>query len=219
MARHQEQVPQRHAHADAAGEDDAVLEVVQRGIRGHRVVDPGQQRDPLEDQSEGAEQKRTVRREKTGHRRQATIGPVIPDRERPVPSVQHPDDLQANLRDALRDLPPSTTRAIARALERDGDRLIAGRYEDDAGDGCLLTLAARELGVADTESLLTESIASVRVPALFDEVWAEIIRRTGDPTLARRIVHRLVVEALIDQPGEEAGSDRSPVAARSALRK
>lgn len=136
-----------------------------------------------------------------------------------MPSMTHEERLQAELRCALQDLPPDTTRAIARALERDGDRLIAGRYEDDAGDGCLLTLAARELGAADGEALLTESVASVRVPALFDELWATIVRRSGDPTLARRIVHRLVVEALLAHPGEDTVSGDSPVAARSALRK
>lgn len=137
-----------------------------------------------------------------------------------MPQTTREETLQQDLRDALRSLPPDTTRAIAQALERNGDRLVAGRYEDDAGDGCLLTLAARELGATDGEALLTESIASVRVPVLFDELWATIVRRSGDPTLARRIVHRLVVEALLDQPGDEAGSGGvSPLAARSALRK
>lgn len=136
-----------------------------------------------------------------------------------MPKIMREETLQDDLRSALRDLPPDTTRAIARALEREGDRLIAGRYEDDAGDGCLLTLAARELGAVDGEALLTESVASVRVPALFDELWATIVRRSGDPALARRIVHRLVVEALLDQPVDEAGSGASPLAARTALRK
>jgi len=134
---------------------------------------------------------------------------------------QREADLQTALRQALAELPPTTTRGIARALERHGDRLVGGRWEDDAGDGCLLTLAARELGHTEGETLLYESVASVRVPVLFDELWATIVRRSGDPSLARAIVHRLVAEALLLQPEEtsEEGTASSPLAARNALLK
>lgn len=130
-------------------------------------------------------------------------------------------ELQTALRGALAEIPPATTRGIARALERHGDRLIGGRWEDDAGDGCLLTLAAREMGLSEGETLLYESVASVRIPVLFDELWATIVRRTGDPRLARRTVRRLVAEALVLQPDEtsEGAADSSPLAARRALLK
>ena len=84
----------------------------------------------------------------------------------------------------------------------------------DDGDGCLLTLAAAELGYESGEALLTTSVAAVRVPALFDELWALILARTGDTASARRITHRLVAEALVLVQAEA-----EPVAARIALPK
>lgn len=104
--------------------------------------------------------------------------------------------LEADLRSALAEADPTLLRGIARALERDGDRLVGGAWGTDDGDGCLLTLAARELGADTGEELLRTSVAAVRIPALFDELWAEILRRSGDAELARRITHRLVAEAL-----------------------
>ncbi len=114
--------------------------------------------------------------------------------------------LEADLRSALADADPALLRGMARALERDGDRLVGGSWGTDDGDGCLLTLAAREMGADTGEELLRGSIAAVRIPALFDELWAEILRRSGDAATARRITHRLVAEALALQDPQAPAS-------------
>ena len=131
------------------------------------------------------------------------------------------------VRDALRTelvrLDADVVVAIGRALERDEDRLIGGSWGIDDADGCLLTLAARELGLDHGEDLMHTSVAAVRIPALFDEVWALILERTGDPTVARAITHRLVVEALnlrapqVADSAAGAAAAVSPVTARIAL--
>ncbi len=120
------------------------------------------------------------------------------------------------VRDALRTelsrLDTDVVTAIGRALERDQDRLIGGSWGIDDSEGCLLTLAAREMGMPDGEDLLQTSVAAVRIPALFDEVWAMILQRTGDPAAARAITHRLVVEALSER-ADQAETSASAVAA------
>ena len=119
------------------------------------------------------------------------------------------------VRDALRTelarLDTDVVTAIGRALERDQDRLIGGSWGIDDSEGCLLTLAAREMGMTDGEDLLQTSVAAVRIPALFDEVWALILQRTGDPAVARAVTHRLVVEALSERADQAETS--APVAA------
>lgn len=116
---------------------------------------------------------------------------------------------EAMVRDALRTelarLDADVVTAIGRALERDQDRLIGGSWGVDDDEGCLLTLAARELGLDHGEELMHTSVAAVRIPALFDEIWALILERTGDPTAARAITHRLVVEALSLRADQAAG--------------
>ena len=104
--------------------------------------------------------------------------------------------LQQELQAELTRVDPTVLPAIARALEHNADRLVGGTWGVDDDDGCLLTLAARELGLSNGEQLLSESIAAVRIPALFDELWICILERTGDTRSARKIVHRLVVETL-----------------------
>ena len=120
------------------------------------------------------------------------------------------------LRDALRAdlarLDPPVLAAMGRALERGDDRLVGGAWGVDDGEGCLLTLAAGELGYGSGEELLATSVSAVRVPALFDELWALILERTGDAAAARSITHRLVAEALV--LGQAAAE---PVAERIAL--
>ena len=120
------------------------------------------------------------------------------------------------VRDALRTelarLETDVVTAIGRALERDQERLIGGSWGIDDSEGCLLTLAAREMGMTDGEDLLQTSVAAVRIPALFDEVWAMILQRTGDPAAARAITHRLVVEALSER-ADQAETSASAVAA------
>jgi hypothetical protein len=118
--------------------------------------------------------------------------------------------LRAELRTALDGLDAPILTGMASALERDRDRLVGGSWGVDDGDGCLLTLAAREIGADSGETLLRSSVDAVRVPVLFDELWASILARTGDAETARAITHRLVVEALArrgDQPEEPAGVD------------
>lgn len=129
---------------------------------------------------------------------------------------------ELQVRDALRTelgrLDPEVVTAIGRALERDGDRLIGGTWGVDDAEGCLLTLAARELGLEHGEALLHTSVSAVRIPALFDEVWALILERTGDPTAARAITHRLVVEALSLRADQAAGSATDAVAPAETAR-
>lgn len=129
--------------------------------------------------------------------------------------------LRAELRTALDGLDAPILTGMASALERDRDRLVGGSWGVDDGDGCLLTLAAREIGADSGETLLRSSVDAVRVPVLFDELWASILARTGDAKTARAITHRLVVEALArrgDQPDEPAdvdsGSEPTALSAR-----
>lgn len=99
------------------------------------------------------------------------------------------------LRRELDSLDEEIVSALDRALARDPERLTGGAW--GAGeDGCLLTLAARELGCSHGSDLLPRSIAAVRIPAVFDDLWAIVIERTGDPRTARRIVTHIVSDAL-----------------------
>ncbi|MGI9186186.1 MAG: hypothetical protein ACR2J9_01470 [Gaiellales bacterium] len=135
----------------------------------------------------------------------------LPDREHVVREA---------LRTELGRLDTEVVTAIGRALERDEDRLTGGSWGIDDSEGCLLTLAARELGLQHGEELLHTSVAAVRIPALFDEVWALILQRTGDPRAARAITHRLVAEALLRQDqatGSGAEAAASADIARIAL--
>ncbi len=125
--------------------------------------------------------------------------------------------VQTQLKDALGAVDGDVLRGIATALERNRDRLVAGSWGVDDGDGCLLTLAARELGHADGEELLTTSVAAVQIPALFDELWALVLARTGNADTARRLTHRLVAEALALRPDDQAASDDAPDDAFNAL--
>ena len=126
------------------------------------------------------------------------------------------------VRDALRTelsrLDTDVVTAIGRALERDQDRLIGGSWGIDDSEGCLLTLAAREMGMTDGEDLLQTSVAAVRIPALFDEVWAMILQRTGDPAAARAITHRLVVEALSVREDQAVASTSAAAAPAETAR-
>lgn len=113
----------------------------------------------------------------------------------------------AALRRELDRLDDEIVDALERALERSPDSLTGGDWSDDAG-GCLLTLAARELGCAHGSDLLVRSVAAVRIPAVFDDVWAILIERTGDPRRARRIAVQIVGDAL---DARRATFERTPV--------
>jgi hypothetical protein len=101
------------------------------------------------------------------------------------------------LRTEIGRLDPDTRSAIGRALDDDRVRLSGGSWGDrDDSEGCVLSIAAWNMGLADGEALMHRSIAAVRVPALFDELWALLLMRLGDVELARASARRLVGDAL-----------------------
>jgi hypothetical protein len=105
----------------------------------------------------------------------------------------------------VRALDPETRSALVRGLERGEAQLTGGGWgSQDDGEGCLLSLAAWEMGLVGGEELLMRSVSAVRVPALFDELWALVLRRTGDAEDARKVSHRLVLAALMTAASEPA---------------
>ncbi len=112
------------------------------------------------------------------------------------------------LRDELAALDDETRCALAHVLERQDVPLEGGGWgSNDDGAGCLLSLAAWDIGLPCGEALMERSIAAVRVPVLFDELWFLILRRTGDLDHARRVAHRLVALAIM---GDMDAHDRDP---------
>jgi hypothetical protein len=98
---------------------------------------------------------------------------------------------------ALDGLDPETRQALARALERGDVELEGGGWGSaDDGSGCLLSLAAWELGLERGESLMRRSVAAVQVPALFDAWWDEVLTREGDVVRTRRSVREALGEML-----------------------
>jgi hypothetical protein len=98
---------------------------------------------------------------------------------------------------ALDGLDPETRQALARALERGEVELEGGGWGSvDDGSGCLLSLAAWELGLERGESLMRRSVAAVQVPALFDAWWDEVLTREGDVIRTRRTVREALGEML-----------------------
>ena len=101
------------------------------------------------------------------------------------------------LAQALDGLDPETRQALARALERGEVELDGGDWGSlDDGSGCLLSLAAWELGMERGESLMRRSVAAVQVPALFDAWWDEVLTREGDVVRTRRTVREALGEML-----------------------
>jgi hypothetical protein len=101
------------------------------------------------------------------------------------------------LAQALDGLDPETRQALARALERGEVELEGGGWGSiDDGSGCLLSLAAWELGLERGESLMRRSVAAVQVPALFDAWWDEVLTREGDVMRTRRTVREALGEML-----------------------
>jgi hypothetical protein len=118
------------------------------------------------------------------------------------------------LAQALGGLDPETRQALARALERGEVELEGGDWGSvDDGSGCLLSLAAWELGLERGESLMRRSVAAVQVPALFDAWWDEVLTREGDVVRTRRSVREALGEMLFrglaaprdELPRESAG--------------
>jgi hypothetical protein len=115
--------------------------------------------------------------------------------------LQDPIERERRVLQALRTeigrLDPDTRSAIGRALDDDRLRLSGGGWGDrDESQGCVLSIAAWNMGLPDGEALMLRSVAAVRVPALFDELWALLLMRLGDVELARASARRLVGDAL-----------------------
>jgi hypothetical protein len=101
------------------------------------------------------------------------------------------------LAQALDGLDSETRQALARALERGEVELEGGGWGSaDDGSGCLLSLAAWELGLERGESLMRRSVSAVQVPALFDAWWDEVLMREGDVVRTRRSVREALGEML-----------------------
>ncbi len=101
------------------------------------------------------------------------------------------------LRTEIGRLDPDTRSAIGRALDDDRLQLSGGSWGDrEDADGCVLSIAAWSMGLPDGEALMHRSVAAVRIPALFDELWALLLMRLGDVELARASARRLVGDAL-----------------------
>ncbi|CAA9551194.1 MAG: hypothetical protein AVDCRST_MAG79-2713 [uncultured Thermoleophilia bacterium] len=125
--------------------------------------------------------------------------------------MRRPPDLAAREREAiaalsrgLGDLDDETRGALRDALGRDDLQLTGGDWGcRDDGEGCLLSLAAWQLGLPGGDALLPRSIAAVRLPVLFDQAWALILQRTGNAEEADRTVRRLLEVALdeLDERG------------------
>jgi hypothetical protein len=123
---------------------------------------------------------------------------------------------------ALDGLDPETRQALARALERGDVELEGGGWGSaDDGSGCLLSLAAWELGLDRGESLMRRSVAAVQVPALFDAWWDEVLTREGDVVRTRRSVREALGEMLFrglaapreELPRGESAADAAGVGA------
>jgi hypothetical protein len=123
---------------------------------------------------------------------------------------------------ALDGLDPETRQALARALERGDVELSGGDWGSiDDGSGCLLSLAAWELGLERGESLMRRSVAAVQVPALFDAWWDEVLTREGDVVRTRRSVREALGEMLFrglaaprdELPREGSAGERAGVGA------
>jgi len=116
---------------------------------------------------------------------------------------------------ALDGLDPETRQALARALERGEVELEGGGWgSPDDGSGCLLSLAAWELGLERGEILMRRSVAAVQVPALFDAWWDEVLTREGDVVRTRRTVREALGEMLFR--GLAAPRDELPKGESSA---
>jgi hypothetical protein len=116
---------------------------------------------------------------------------------------------------ALTGLDVEARQALGRALERGSFELEGGDWgTPDDGHGCILSLAAWEMGLERGDSLMVTSIEAVRIPALFDAWWNEVLEREGDVVRARRTVrealgqmlHRTLAEPVC-RPGSEADVD------------
>lgn len=120
-----------------------------------------------------------------------------PDREQEV--------LRA-LRTEIGRLDDDTRQAIADALDDDRLKLAGGWGDRGDGEGCVLSIAAWNMGLPSGEALMHRSVAAVRVPALFDELWALLLARLGDVEESRDAARRLVCDALLVADDRRVGT-------------
>lgn len=118
-----------------------------------------------------------------------------------VTRADDPDDREQDVLRALRTeiskLDDDTRQALSNALDDDRLKLAGGWGDRDHGAGCVLSIAAWNMGLPSGEELMHRSVAAVRVPALFDELWALLLTRLGDVEESRDAARRLVGDALI----------------------
>jgi hypothetical protein len=121
-----------------------------------------------------------------------------------------PDDPQDREQDLLRALRTEISRldddtrtALGSALHDDRLKLAGGWGDREDGEGCVLSIAAWNMGLSSGEALMYRSVAAVRIPALFDELWALLLTRLGDVEQSRDAARWLLGDALAaadDQP-------------------
>jgi hypothetical protein len=118
-----------------------------------------------------------------------------------VTRADDPHDREQEVLRALRTeigkLDDDTRQALSNALDDDRLKLAGGWGDRDDGEGCVLSIAAWSMGLPSGEELMRRSVAAVRVPALFDELWALLLRRLGDVEESRDAARRLVGDALL----------------------
>lgn len=118
-----------------------------------------------------------------------------------VTRADDPDDREQVVLRALRTeiskLDGDTRQALSSALDDERLQLAGGWGDRDDGAGCVLSIAAWNMGLPTGEELMHRSVAAVRVPALFDELWALLLTRLGDVEESRDAARRLVGDALI----------------------
>lgn len=101
------------------------------------------------------------------------------------------------LRTEIGRLDDDTRVALSQALDDERLKLTAGWGDRDDGEGCVLSITAWNMGLASGEALMYRSVAAVRIPALFDELWALLLARLGDVEASRDAARRLVADALV----------------------
>jgi hypothetical protein len=118
-------------------------------------------------------------------------------------------DLLRALRTEISRLDDDTRQALGSALDDDRLKLAGGWGDREDGEGCVLSIAAWNMGLSSGEALMYRSVAAVRIPALFDELWALLLTRLGDVEQSRDAARRLLGDALA------AADDRPRVAVSS----
>ena len=109
------------------------------------------------------------------------------------------------LRTEIGRLDDDTRVALSRALDDERLKLTGGWGDRDDGEGCVLSITAWNMGLASGEALMYRSVAAVRIPALFDELWALLLARLGDVEASRDAARRLVADALVVDDRVTAG--------------